>query len=1187
MKRFSFLLFLFGAFQCLQAADFPKLSTGSQEYWYYLKFTQGSFVVGSDGEGQVCKAVIPTGRSAQLWKVERPSSSGYTFTNKLGLRLYVMDTSQGSEVRASVNPSDLYLFKINASGNSYTISPSTNTGQSFNSWGGMGLRNDIKLYSSSDANAPMVFLSESEILQTAPPINVVPYPSSVTMKEGVFNLRQLSAITCFSDSTALLARRLADDLQRTAGIGVEVKENVESATASSVSLLYDASITAEGYRLTVQDSGISAEASDYGGFFNALQTLRQLMPAAIFGKASVPDAKWEVPQLVINDTPAMSHRGFHFDISRHFFDKDEVKKLLDMASVYKLNRFHWHLTDDQGWRVEIPEYPLLTTVGAIRKASLTVYDPTAGISFYDDTEYGRGCYYTLDDLREIVDYARERNIQIIPEIDMPGHMTAAIVAYPELGCNPEKKIEVMTEGGVSRDVLNLGKDETIDFLKCVLGHLAEVFPYELIHIGGDECPTNAWQENADCQRRIKNEGLSGVNDLQPWLVEKLGVFLRENYGKNVVVWDELLANWKSNYTTKPVVMSWRGVDYARQAADKGLYSIMVPTRPLYFDLLQYNADKLEINCPYMGGYGNGSVNTLENVYNFNSRSTVSGREQFVIGTQANLWTESCTSNREAEYQYYPRLLALSEIAWLPNSKKNFISFYYRLQNQVPVLEAKEITYAPHYIEPKELTPVEEVIKEATDILSQSVPGGVGYPQSSEYDALQQALIRLQTNTESEALLDALCLQIQAYKDAPIVMPAPDRFYQIVSASTYFRNRFEGSTLYIKGKQLSIHYTPQTDLEEMWKFVPQDDGSYQIVSVASGNAITLSQSASASAKIDKETGSLLVIRKATKPAGDFTYIPGVVNIKSGNYNLYAQISGRNLTITSSLDSTLCYPGTWRIVEITDYRYWLIQLLEKAERQYGELSDKPEAVKETLEFLAQIITDSHQLLDKDTVSQQEYIDIAQRYAQYLTMSEVDPYYTIDPAYYYNIRNGYFTNYYAAANSSGNGILPRTLSSDDRFKWSIVKNDDGTVCIYNKQTQTAAYVSSSAEEQRLRLGSDYAWKLREITSDQNNSGVAIIDESGTYSWYINPNAWTYVLLKPYDWGASVWQFVKTDEEVPTGIEELRSSSEFGVHSAELYDLAGRKLTSSLHHSIPSSLPKGVYISNRKKIVKTNIIN
>lgn len=1177
MKRYYFLLFLVSLFQSLHAADFPRVSTDSQEYWYYLKFTQGTFVVASDGDGQICKAGIPSGRKAQLWKIERPSSSGYTFTNKLGLRLYVTGTSQGSEVRASANPTSLYLFKINTSGNNYTITPSTNTGQSFNSWGGMGLRNDIKLYDSSDANAPMTFLAESDLSQVSPPISVVPYPSSVTMKEGVFNLRQLSAITYFSDSTALLARRLANDLQRTAGIEVEVKE--EAGSGMCLSLLPDASIATEGYRLTVQDSGISIEASDFGGFFNGLQTLRQLMPPAIFGKASVPDAKWEVPQLVISDTPAMSHRGFHFDISRHFFDKDEVKKLLDMASVYKLNRFHWHLTDDQGWRVEIPEYPLLTTVGAIRKASLTVYDPSAGIRFFDDTEYGRGCFYTLDDLREIVNYARERNIQIIPEIDMPGHMTAAIVAYPELGCNPEKKIEVMTEGGVSRDVLNLGKDETLDFLKCVLGHIAEVFPYELIHIGGDECPTNAWQENADCQRRIKNEGLSGVNDLQPWLVEKLGVFLRENYGKNVVVWDELLANWKSNYTTKPVVMSWRGVEYARQAADKGLYSIMVPTRPLYFDLLQYPSDKLEIDCPYMGGYGDGSVNTIENVYNFNPRSTVSGREQYVLGTQANLWTESCTSNREAEYQYYPRLLAVSEIAWLPNNKKNFISFYYRLQNQASVLDAKEITYAPHYIEPKELTPVEEAIKEATDILSKSVSGGVGYPQSSEYDALQQALSNLQANPENETLFEALRLQLQAYKDAPIVMPEDGRLYQIVSASTYFRNRFEGSTLYIKGKQLSIHYTPQTDLEEMWKFVQQDDGSCQIVSVASGNAITLSQSASASAKIDKETGSSLVIRKATKPAGGFTYIPGVVNIKSGNYNLYAQISGRNLTITSSLDSTLCYPGTWRIVEITDYRYWLTQLLEKAERQYDELSDRPEVVKETLDFLAQIVDDARQLLSQDEVSQQEYVDLAQRYAQYLTMSEVDPYYTIDTSYYYNIRNAYFTNYYAAANTSGNGILPKSFSSDNRFKWYFVKNDDGTVRIVNKQTQTSAYVASSVEEQRLQLGRDYAWKLREVTTDQNNTGVAIVDDSDQYSWYINPSAWTYVLLKPYDWGASVWELIKTSEEIPTGIEELHSSSEFEVQSSEVYDLAGRKVT--------SSLPKGVYISNRKKIVKTNIIN
>ena len=1167
MKRFFFLLLFLSCLQASLAADFPKVSSGSQEYWYYLKFTQGNFVVGSNGEGVVCKSLIPTGKSNQLWKIEKPTSSGYTFTNKLGLRLYVTDTSQGSEVRASATPSSLYYFSINTSGSNYTITPATNTGQAFNSWGGMGLRNDIKLYNSSDANAPMTFIEEGDASVKGPDIKVVPYPLSVTKADGVLNLHDLTAITYFNDSTALLARRLANDLQQIAGITVEaVASEASSNGAVQLVMTQDNTIASEAYNLNVSSNGIIIKASDFGGFFNAMQTLRQLMPPAIFGKQSMPEANWEVPQVTINDAPAMQHRGFHLDISRHFFDKDEVKKLLDMASVYKLNRFHWHLTDDQGWRVEIPEYPRLTTVGAIRKASLTVYDPTAGIRFFDDTEYGRGCFYTLDDLREIVAYARERNIEIIPEIDMPGHMTAALVAYPEFGCNPDKKIEVMIEGGVSQDILNVGKTETIDFLKCIMGHIAEVFPYKLIHMGGDECPTSAWQENADCTRLIKSEGLSGVNDIQPWLVETLGSFLRENYGKNVVVWDELLTNWKSNYTTKPVVMSWRGVDYARQAADKGLYSIMVPTRPLYFDLLQYNPDNLEINCPYMGGYGNGSVNTLENVYNFNPRSTVSGREQYVIGTQANLWTESCTSNREAEYQYYPRLLALSEIAWLPNNKKDFNSFYYRLQHQASVLQAKEITYAPHYFEPEELTPIEESIKEATDILNQSLRGGVGYPQASEYDALQQALSNLQANPENEESFNALRNQIQTYKDAPIVLPEDNRIYQIVSASTYFRNRFEGSTLYTQGKQLSIHYTPQTEIDEMWKFVPQEDGTYQLVSVSTGNAVTISQSANVSVKADKEKGSQIVIRKATKPAGGFSYIPGVVNIKTGDYNLYAQISGRNLLMTSSLDSTLCYAGTWRIVEITDYSYWLSQLLEKAERQYNEIAEMPEVNKETLDFLTEIINDSHQLLSQDEVSQEEYLDIAQRYAQYLTMSTVDPLYLIDTSYYYNIRNAYFTTYYAASNSTR--IIPKTLSSDDRFKWYFVKKDDGTVRILNKQTQTSAYVESSAEDQRLLLGKDYAWMLREVTTDQNNTGVAIIDESGSYSWYINPKSWTYALLKPYDWGASVWEFIKTDEEIPTGIESVWESEGENVskHNHAIYDLSGRQ--------IKNVLTKGIYI-------------
>lgn len=1171
MKRVFLFLFLLSSFVGSQAAGFPQVSTGTQEYWYYLKFTQGTFVVSSNGEGSVCKALIPMNKDNQLWKVEGTDQSGYTFTNKLGLRLYLTGTSQGSEVRAGATPPSLSLFKISANGSNYIITPSTNTGQAFNVWGGMGLRNDIKLYNSSDANAPIQFLSPEEIGLKNTAINVVPYPASVIMQEGVLNLRLLASITYFSDSTALLAHRLADDLQRTAGIELAVKE---SATGNVCSMVRDASFAREAYKLSITTSGIEVRASAFAGFFNALQTLRQLMPAAIFGQEKKPDVAWEVPCLVIEDEPAMQHRGFHLDISRHFFDKEEVKKLLDMASVYKLNRFHWHLTDDQGWRIEIPEYPLLTTIGAIRKASLTVCDQS-GYRFFDDTEYGRGCFYTLDDLREVVAYARERNIEIIPEIDMPGHMTACIVAYPELGCNPEKKIEVMIEGGISRDILNIGKDETMDFLKCVIGHVAEVFPYELIHLGGDECPTTAWQTNADCQRRITEEGLSGVDDLQAWLVEQLGKFLREGYGKNVVVWDELLAHWNNNYTTKPIVMSWRGVDYAAQAADRGLHSIMVPTNPLYFDYMQVHRDQLEIDCPYNCPYG--TINSIERVYNFDPRSTVSGREQYVLGTQANLWTESCTSNREAEYQYYPRLLALSEIAWLPTAKKDFCGFYSRLQHQADVLEAKQITYAPHYFEPKELTAAEKAIAEAKDILSQSKPGAVGYPEVAEAEALQQALSNLQNNP-SDANLTSLQQQIRAYKQAAIVLPEAGRLYKIVSASTYFRNRFNGSSLYVKDASLALHYTQQAEPEEVWQFVPQENGTYKVMSALTGNALTIPSTNGEEVSINTPLGSNITIAKATKASGEFTYIPGVVNIKTGSYCLYAQLSGRDLTFTASTDGALCYPGTWRIEEVTDYRQWLERLVEKMERIYEENDTEDASViaKEKNRFLAdEVIAPAKERLTLDEVSRQDYLDIVALYQQYIERS-INALDLIDPSYYYLIHNVHFTKYYAAANPNTNGILPKSLTTDDTFRWYFVVNEDGTVNIFNKRTNTAAYVASSTEEQRVKVGKNYDWKLQIVTTDEGTTAVGILDASKKYSWHINPQAWTYVLLKPYTAGASVWEFEKTDEEVPTGIESITNLQGTIQGGEAVYDLTGRRMPTSLH----TSLPKGVYIWKGRKV-------
>lgn len=1167
MRRIVLILLCMLAAWSAIASDLPKISENGNEYWYYLKFTQGSYVVASDGDGVVCKSAIPTGRRSQLWKVEGSATSGYTMTNKLGLTLYAVATSQGSEIRASQTPGGLNKFRFNTRGNYYTITPYSNTAQALNCWGGMGMGNDIKLYDSSDANAPMEFVGEYAAASITPVVGVIPYPRDCGLTDcGTLDMHKLEGITYFSDSTRILATRFADDLKRTAGIELPLKQvGVGEASEGDynhplLQLVYDAKLNSEAYSLGACMDGIVIRASDYGGFFNALQTLRQLLPTAIYGTELRADLPWICESLTISDAPQFKHRGFHFDVSRHFFTKDEVKKLLDVASIYKLNRFHWHLTDDQGWRVEIPEYPKLTTVGAVRKRSLTINDPTNGQEFYDDTEYGRGCYYTLDDLREIVDYARERNIEIIPEIDMPGHMVAAIAAYPELSCDPTREYEVRVGKGISTEVLNVGKDEVIDFLKCVLRHIAEVFPYEYIHIGGDECPTTAWEGNAECKQRVKDEGLSGVNQLQAWLVEEIGSFLRDEYGKRVVVWDELLSNWSSKFTIEPLVMCYRGMQYTSQAADKGFPSIAVPSYPMYFDLLQMGPDKLEIDSPYYGGYGDGSVNTVERVYNFNPVSNVSGREEYVLGTQCALWTESCATNEAAEYCLYPRVLALSETAWMPVGEKDFTSFYSRLQRHKAILDAKGIRYAPHYFEKPDLTADEAVQEEARSILAASKPGCVGYPDQAAFDKLANAL----QNAASTADLKA---EIEAYKASPIILPEAGKAYKIVSASTFFRNHYEGSVLYADATALRIHYTEQTEPEELWEFVPTQ-GGYRLVSMLKGLQVKLQAKADADATFDKE-GTTLVIRRASKPAGGYNYIPGVVNIKSGRFNLYANISGQTV---ANVDSTLCYPGTWRIVEVADFKARLQGLAEKAARilETANPNKAGEPTEEALDFLrTEVLVPAEQALAGSEVSKEDYLAIAARYEQFLMMERTSLLSSIDEGYYYLINNAYHTSYYAQGNKSSKIVNPKALAQTDAFKWAFEKNGDGTVMLRNKLTNSYVYVNSNAVDERLRLGDTYRWTLREVTTDQGNTGLAIVDGSGQFSWYTNPSAWTYVLLKPYDWGASIWQLIKTDDAVPTGINNATLPT-----SSTLYDLQGRRIMAE-----PQC---GVFVRDGKKVLR-----
>lgn len=1173
MQRLSYFFIILFAAITARGAGFPQISTDGNEHFYYLKFVQGNYVVRATEENAVCKSALPTGKASQLWKVEGSAAEGYTFTNKLGQKLYATGTTEGSAINASIAPTSGEKFHINTSGTNYTITPFSNKDQAFNCWGGMGLGNDIKLYRSNDANAPITFLTEDEVSISGTKVNVIPYPSNVnSTNEGSLDMHNVVAITYAEDMTKDMAQQFADDIKRTAGIELRVEKASVNASEHSekiISLLPNPALSTEAYTLRVGSFGVEITAADFGGYFYALQTLRQLLPTAIYGQTLATKADWTIPSVKITDKPQLSYRGFHLDVSRHFFDKDEVKKLLDVAAIYKLNRFHWHLTDDQGWRIEIPEYPKLTTVGAVRSRSLTINDPTNGAEFYDDTEYGRGMFYTLNDLREIVAYAQERNIEIIPEVDMPGHMVAAVASYPELSCNPNKKYEVRTEKGISTDVLNVGKDEVIDFLKCVMGHVAEVFPYELVHIGGDECPTTVWQNNEDCQRRIQEEGLSGVNDLQPWLVEKIGSFLRDEYGKRVLIWDDFIANWKSSYTIEPVVMIWRGTGDPTTALSHNFQSVMVPSYPLYFDLLQQSPSSMEIDAPYFGGYGDRAVNTVEHVYAFNPVAKASGKENFIVGTQANLWTESCPTNKAAEYMYFPRLLALSEMAWLPANKKDFSGFYIRLQKHVEILDAKNVVYAKHYIEAPDLTAAEKALQTAQQILTDSNPGEVGHPEQTAFDNLKTAAETLQATPESAEKLVNLLEEINNYKAAPICQPEEGEFYRIISASTFFRNHYLGSALYATGDEARIHYTEQTEPEELWQFEKNSNGSFNLKNVLTGKYLSLKTTDNTAAQMT-QTGSSIHIRKAMKPAGGYDFIPGVVNIKTGRFNMYAQMSGQ---IVSSLDSTLCYAGTWRIEKVADFAERVRGIRQKAEYilETAQPNKVGQPTESALEFLRQqVLAAASAALESGSVSKDIYLEIADLYNQFLQMETISAFDVIDSNKYYYLRNAYFTEYYACANSSTNIVDSKKQGGTDGYKWRFVKNSDGTVSIESKLTKTGAYVSSNAENQQIRLGRDAKWSIRQVSTDTGSEGLAFVYGTGSYGWYTNPSAWSYVLLKPYTWGASVWELEESGDEV-VGISNL-SNNNSSTRLAVKYDASGR---------VSKGAQPGVYIQEGKKVL------
>lgn len=1166
----TILSFVFGT-ALSTAQEFPETSTDENNKWYLIQFMNGGNALTANTDGAQITTESALGNDAQLWKITGDATNGYTFTNKKGYTLYVSSAAKNQMVKAATTPSGVSAFFINNTTNNsfsdgFEIQPKGNTGISMNLWGGPSENRGVGLWDKGDQNNPVQFV-EAATFENLSNISLIPYPAEITAGDGKLSVASLNAITYPNDEVENYVSEFATMLAKTSGTTLTVKASGATAAAGEIWLAVDESLPAEGYTFRSGENGIEIKASAKAGFFYAIQTLKQLLPRELFGEQLAAEAEWSIPYVTINDYPQFGHRGFMMDVARHFFDKNEVKKVLDIMAFYKMNRLHWHLTDDQGWRIEIPEYPLLTEVGAVRSGSFT--SPGDGSKFFDDTEYGRGMWFSQDDLREIVAYAAELNIEILPEIDLPGHMVAAVTAYPEFSCDPSKEYSVRLDGGISEDVLNVGNDKVIEFLKCVLDNVAAIFPYPYIHIGGDECPTTQWATNEECLRRVQEEGLAGVHELQSWLVEELGTYLKEKHGKDIVVWDELLSHWTSDNNVKPVIMAWNSLGKTADAANKGFKSIATPYSHVYIDFMQVGPDKTIIDEPYYGGWSDTNTNTIEEVYSLNPAGSLSGREEFCLGVQVNLWAETLNDNTELEYQLLPRMLALAETGWIPASKKNWGGFYSRLQSHDEILDLLGYTYAKHYIEPKEYTAAEAAIMEAEELLENSTTG-VGYPEAEYRDRLSTTLHNIEGDDVTE-----LIAAIEDFKNAPIVRPEAGKTYQIVSASTYYKRQYAGSTMYVKNNGVRFHYTPQVEPEELWQFVETEDG-YIMVNLYSGKQIELGNIGSAVQMSDNGTG--VRIDKATIASRDVTFVPGAVTISAvEGYNAAVTGNVKRLAAEPSGDvyvkdeAALCYNGTWMFIEVKDFAAQLAGLVNKCMTiEYTATPGKiGQPAQEALDFLrSEIIEPATAILGEGLVTEEQYNEYVELYRQFQMMPRTTIADAIDTGAYYYIRNAYFTNYYAAANLSTKKVDSKTKGTTDNYLWSFTKNSDGTVYIYNKANGEAAYISTDTDDQTLRIGKDYAWRLVETTTDTGNSGIAIVAGNGTSGWYTNPDAWSNVITKPSSWGASAWTLEKSAIQVETGIEEITTT----VDTSAAYDLSGRRVTNPTN---------GIYIINGKKTV------
>ena len=519
-------------------------------------------------------------------------------------------------------------------------------------------------------------------------INVVPYPNEVRVRNGMFNAYEADFHydADFDEATSAVVKSFAGQMSLVSG-----GDNIVSEGASCKGFVFkmDPQMGKEAYKINITKNAVKVYASSLNGVNYAIQTLKQMLPVEIFGKAEAAGSDWTIQCAKINDEPRFGYRGMHLDVSRHFFNKDEVKRYLDIMEVHKLNTLHWHLTDDQGWRLEIKKYPRLTEVGSIRNKTLIGHLFQG--SKYDNTRYGEGCWYSQEDVKEILEYAAAKGIIVIPEIDLPGHMLAALAAYPELGCTGGP-YEVWGMWGVADDVLCAGKEETMLFLEDVLAEVCELFPAEYIHIGGDECPKVRWEVCPHCQAKIAELGLKDTDEfqaehyLQSYVMTRMTNFLSEK-GKKIIGWDEIL---EGEVAEDAIVMSWRGVAGGLQAVRMGNEAIMTPNTFYYLDY--YQSLDQENEPLAIGGYL-----PIEKCYSYEpfTANMTDEEKARVLGVQANLWTEYIATEEHLHYMLLPRMAALSEVQWCQPQTKSWERFYDSADDFCSIYDVMGYKYGTH------------------------------------------------------------------------------------------------------------------------------------------------------------------------------------------------------------------------------------------------------------------------------------------------------------------------------------------------------------------------------------------------------------------------------------------------------------------------------------------------------------